>query len=192
MTRPTWRIPNDEILLEELTEWDQSTLRERLRRLRFLRHETEGPEEGISVPSGFTGALIYGEVGGSFVAGNFIATVVLVSSFVENCLATLLERSGEKLDARVSFREVIDSAYRHAVINIRIRRTLNGLRKVRNPYVHCGEGGGLPRLLTRSRMEAGGDPRKLTEKDARQAIRALTDFIRHIEPAWIPAEQAGN
>ena len=186
MVRPKWRIPPDDVLIEELTEWDRSTLRDRLRRWRFVRHETEGPEDGFGIPSTLTGGLLYWEAGRSFIAGNFIAAVVLTHAFVESCLVTLMRDQVQALDTPLGFGALIDLAFREEVIDLRVRRILSGLRKMRNPYVHERWKDVEPRILKRALMETGGDPYALTEQDARAAIQAMTDFLRHVMPAWSP------
>ena len=185
MVRPKWRIPPDDVLIEELTEWDRSTLRDTLRRWRFVRHETEGPEDGFALPSTLTGGFLYWEAGRSFVAGNFIAAVLSTHAFVESCLISLMPDQVRALGTPLGFGALIDLAFREGVIDLRVRRILNGLRKMRNPYVH-ERWKDSPRLVKRALMEAGGDPYALTERDARAAIQAMTDFLRHVMPAWSP------
>src|SRR6266446_8384695 len=173
MARPKWQTPTEDELLAELRESDALTLTERKERLRFLAEETEGPG-GASIPGiEFEAGLMLSDSFRSFIAGNFLATVLSAQAFLEHCLATALDAQGQTDVSRLRFSEVITKCEQTGLLTERLARKINRLRTLRNPYAHRRRGASRewPTLFYKRVMsEADGNYYALAEKDAKLAV----------------------
>lgn len=193
MSRPKWPTPTDDELLAELRESDAETFAQRRKRLRFIIQETEGPESASIPGIEFEAGLILGDSFRSFIAGNFLATVLSAQAFLEHCLATALDAQGQLKVSRLRFAEVIDKCKQHALLTERLARKIHRLRTLRNPYAHRRQKSTTEWptwFYKRVMSEAGGDYYALAEADAKLAVECVVDYIRSINPAWVPRVRA--
>ena len=174
---------------------DALTLIERKQRARFIAEETEGPS-GASIPGvEFEAAMMFGDALRSFVAGNFLATVLSAQAFLEHCLATALDTRGELNKSRLRFCDLINKCADYGLVDEALANNLHRLRKLRNPYAHRQQR--TPDewptwFYSRVMSEADGQPYMLAEIDAKFALRCVVDYIRIINPDWVPPTQMEN
>lgn len=189
MSRPKWPAPTDDELLAELRQSDAETLAQRKERLRFIIQETEGPE-GATIPGlEFEAGLILWDSFRSFIAGNFLATVLSAQAFLEHGLATALDAQGQIKVSRLRFAEVIDKCRQRALLTERLARKIHRLRTLRNPYAHRRQKSAKEWptwFYKRVMSEADGDYYALAETDAKLAVQCVVDYIRSINPGWVP------
>jgi hypothetical protein len=184
MEKSEAQVPSREEIAAELKEWDEKSFNDRLARWIFLRQRTDAPPDGWSLPGTMAGVSAWWEAGRSFVAGNFIGTVILTQSFVEDALAEVIRRRGEPPSNHRGLRQMIVGAEKLGEIDSDLAQRLHKLRSLRNPYAHTDGHNWPPTYLKRARAESGGDWYKLSEKDARFAIETAARFIRHIAGRW--------
>jgi hypothetical protein len=194
MSRPKWPTPSDDELLAELRASDEETLPQRRERLRFIAQETEGPE-GATIPGiELEASLILVDSFRSFIAGNFLASVFSAQAFLEHCLATALDARGQSDVSRLRFVELIDNAKTHGLLTQHLAGKIHRLRKLRNPYAHRSRNAGKEWptwFYKRVMSEADGDYYALAEGDAKLGVECVVDYIRSINPTWVPADQTG-
>lgn len=180
---------SDEAISAELLSWDQESFLERKERWKFLRLHTEPPDIGWAVPGSVLSAFVMWEAGRCFIGGNFIATVLLIQAFVEHSLARVMVLSKNTRTRKLSFKQLIDAAVAAKEISLPLAAKLHKLRALRNPFVHPADETWPPAYYTRAIAQAGGDPYKLNEADARFAIEVVAKYIRQIIVRWDPYVQ---
>jgi hypothetical protein len=189
MPRGKWPTPTNDELLTELRQGDELTLAERKDRLQFLAQETEGPG-GASIPGlELEAGLMLGDAFKSFVDGSFLASILSAQAFLEHCLSTALEAQGKTGVSRLKFFEVINKCEGLGLLTKRLARKIHRLRTLRNPYAHRHRKAGKewPTLFYKRVMkETGGNYYALAERDAKLGVECIVDYIRSINPDWVP------
>lgn len=117
----------------------------------------------------------------SFIYGNFMATVMLCQTFVEQTLGGMYSPAGRDDIARKGSRALIEQAVEDGYVPGPLAVKLHELRTMRNPYSHSNFSNYSSRL-----REAATYPEELVVQDAEAAIRILVDYIRHDSPGWNP------
>lgn len=180
--RLIWPIPPTEWIANELHEADERTFRERVERDVYWRQVAEPGPMGWSIPGGPISGSAWWEAGRSFIAGNFLASILLIQTSVEHSLVMVLHRC-KRSTKGLSFKKLIDSALEAGEIDTPLGTKLHRLRQMRNPYVHA-DVSAIDEYVKRAQAEAGGDPYALNDLDARIAVEIGADFIRHISSNW--------
>lgn len=143
-------------------------LKGRLMRLRMLMDLGASLGlRGTMIHGGYAAGLAYQEARSSFVNGNFIATVFLCQSLVENMLAGYL-RAGleeEELPQRVLFSETIARCRRRGLLDERDATDLEQLSRMRNPLMHFRSVDD-PEQLDRRAIDAQEHAMSLLARDA--------------------------
>lgn len=121
-------------------------------------------------PGGELSMWAFEEARLSYIAGNFLATIVLVQMCVEHTLASLVRMSGE--EAPASYAGILRLALERRLIDPEEWRRLDGLRVRRNPYVHSRELTAHDHLLRRS-MNEDRPSEDLLADDATEAVSSL-------------------
>ena len=141
---------------------------------------------------GGIGAMFaYPELQSSFLNGNYMATIFCCQTFAEHSLAGGYALNGQDELVESGFKKLIDQSLADGTISALIAERLHELREMRNPYTH-------PRIIQKwqsllDRVVASkSDPYSMAEKDARDAIQILVDFLRHGCPSWTPSQHKTN
>lgn len=126
------------------------------------------------------------EIKRSFAYGNFMATVMLSQVFVEHSLGGMYTMAGRDEIVARGFASLIKAALADGYITTELAETLHALRKMRNPYTHHTIGVEARTYMGRLVQNAPTTPEDLVVEDARFAIRAVVDYLRHGSPNWRP------
>lgn len=185
MGRFKWPIPSDEYLSRIIDEGETSTLEYRVEHLRFLWEEF-GPPADTLLFGGIPSMFALNELKRSYIYGNFMATVLLAQSFIEHSLGGLYSMAGKDEIANQGFAGLIDSALKDRQLTDNLAQTFHRLRKMRNPYIHFIGGTGHRTYMGRLLKQDIVSPESLSVKDAKFAIRAVVDYLRHGSPDWNP------
>jgi hypothetical protein len=178
--RLTWPVPEPSTLRAELGDGEASTIDYRVERCSFLWAEFGPPADAFLI-SGIPSMFALDELKRSFIYGNFMATVMLCQAFAELSLGGMYSLSGNDAIARKGFKALIEQALKDGHIPATLAAKLQALRTMRNPYSHSNYQGYLNRL-----RDARTAPEDLVVEDAKAAIRAVVDYLRHNSPGWHP------
>jgi hypothetical protein len=157
-----------------LEQDDERSRPDRARRLEIIATEF-GPDGGRMFTGGLLAAEAFEEARHSYVRGLNVATVLLVQTTLEHLLAGLLHMSGR--DGRWGFAEILQLALDDRLISANERDIFDGLRTLRNPYVHAR----LPLAtgsLEAQAMADDTDQYGVMDADATLAITTLLRLIR--------------
>ncbi len=124
----------------------------------------------------------------SFIYGNFMAAVMLAQSFVEHSLGGMYALAGQDNVVAKGFKKLIDQACEDGHVSKGLAATLHNLRTMRNPYTHHTVGTGPRTYMGRLAHTEHYVPEEMVVEDARMAIRAVVDYLRHGSPHWNPDE----
>jgi hypothetical protein len=188
MSRQKWDVPSDNELRAEIQKADESSLEERVERLRFILEEF-GPPADMLLVGGVPSMLAIQELQRSFIDGNFLVCILAAQIFVEHSLGGMYAMSGEDALVDSGFASLINAAEKDGAIDNTIAQRLHILRNMRNPYTHPKVGlharGYMARLLNSKTY----NPYELAEQDAREAIQIVVDYLRYGSPNWTPEAQ---
>jgi hypothetical protein len=173
---------NDPNQTELFSDWDALVLARSLirdlhddlpRRVSRFRYIAD-----ISASMGEGGTLIFGghaasnaylEARSSFVNGNFIATILLCQSLIENLLAAYLHATSEALPAKVKFVHTLQRCKSKGFVNDEDEGAIKRLIELRNPLMHFRDVNDADNLMRRS-MNSDIAADELLERDAHFAI----------------------
>lgn len=179
-----WPTPPADYVHRHLSEDEQNTIEYRVQRYLFLWEEF-GPPADMLLVGGIPAMFALDELKRSYAYGNFMATVLLAQLFVEQSLAGGYSLARRDNIAESGFASLIETSLKDGHIPPHLADTLHSLRKIRNPYTHhragTGKGSYMGRIAT-----AFTAPEDLVVEDAKVAIRAVVDFLRHNAPDWNP------
>lgn len=184
--RETWPVQTKEKLLADIEEADASSRTARLGRLEFLIAEF-GPPADMMLIGGIGAMFAIQELQSSFLSGNYMATIFCCQTFVEHSLAGGYALSGQDALVESGFKKLIDQSLADGTISAGIAERLHELREMRNPYTH-------PRVIQKRQslldriVATTGDPHSMAEKDARDAIQIVVDYLRYGCPSWTPSK----
>ncbi|MCX6894939.1 MAG: hypothetical protein NTZ16_05440 [Verrucomicrobia bacterium] len=188
--REKWPVPTKKKLLADIKETDAASRAARLERLEFLLAEF-GPPADMMLIGGIGAMFAIQELQSSFLNGNYMATIFCCQTFAEHSLAGGYALSGQDALVESGFKKLIDQSLADGTISTRVAERLHELREMRNPYTH-------PRVIRKRQslldriVATTGDPHSMAEKDARDAIQILVDFLRHGCPSWTPSKHETN
>ena len=175
--RPWWPLPPDESMRSDVVDADEATLEERLGRYRFVFREF-GPPSQMLLIGGVPAMLALHELQRSFIAGNFLATVLTAQVLVEHSLGGSFVLAGDDSVVNSGFAGLIDESLRRGWLSPSMAARLHVLRSMRNPYTHPKVGMHARGHMARMRDTGIWDPYVLAETDAREAIRIVVDWQR--------------
>ena len=124
---------------------------------------------GTMIFGGLTASHAYEEARASFVHGNFIATIMLCQSLLENLLAALLYAAGDELPPRVHFSETLRRCRGKGFLSLEDSTSVERLANLRNPLSHFRNVNDSSNLARRS-MSADQEVSDLLKADAYFAI----------------------
>jgi hypothetical protein len=186
--RELWPTDSKEKLSTDLAAVENETRGERVERVRFLIQEF-GPPADMLLIGGVGAMFAIQELQRAFLYGNFMATIFLCQTFAEHSLAGSYALSGQDEKVEKGFKFLIDETLRDGGISEIIAKRFHELREMRNPYTH-------PRVIKKRQslldriVQTTGNPDTMAEKDAREAIRIVVDYLREQSPNWTPSRAA--
>jgi len=159
-----------------LAEADASTLEERTSRLAWLERRGS-PQDGRILPGGMAAATAFWEAGACYVAGQYLATVLLAQTALEHLLAGMIslfagQDDSHKLSAQKLFKRALDLQ----LLSQDEFDLFDRLRRFRNPHAH-------PRAMDdpdnpiRRMIDTQTPIDDIYRLDAEQAIEALRDLL---------------
>ncbi len=171
------RRPRYEASLER---GDKRTLPGRAARVRWLSGVI--PKNSMfGMP--FETLLVFQEAKSSYICGNFVAAIVLASSFVEHWLSASLDERGFHKEASKGLASSIKCARANNLVEPLLLDKADHLRMIRNPFVHL-KSFDHEHSINQRLMAKRTDPATLLEADAQEALLAmygiaLYAFARH-------------
>jgi hypothetical protein len=116
------------------------------------------------------------EAADAFVSGQFVASLVLVTAFVEHALMEELQDLGH-VQGSCTFERAIQLARQHQVFEPTLVQRIDDLRLKRNPFTHLKKDGHAHSMGTRFR--AGKvHPIQMIEDDAKEALQVMYEVFR--------------
>lgn len=191
MARFKWPVPSDEYFRRHIAEGERATREYRVERYSFLWEEF-GPPADMLLVGGIPSMFALEELKRSYAYGNFMATVLLAQSFIEQSLGGAFAMDGSKDASAKTFSGLIDFALDEGHLSKELAETLHELRKMRNPYTHHIEGSGKRTYMGRLAASGFATPEDIALEDAKFAIRAVVDYLRHGSPNWNPTKVLWN
>src|SRR6516225_3832406 len=135
------------LLLKDLHD----DLPSRVERLRYVFDLSAAMGTGGTMIFGGSTALhAYEEARGSFVHGNYIATIMLCQSLLENLLADLLYAAGNELPPKIHFSETLRRCRAKGVLSLEDSASVERLANLRNPLSHLRNVNNSSNLTRRS------------------------------------------
>jgi hypothetical protein len=144
---------------------------------------------GIMLPGGEASYRAYIEARSSFVAGNFVATILLAQGLIENLLGGHLvlddvsrevrrrsPRVTKPFGVRPTLKQLINHALEAGVLVERDVEDIERLIGMRNPLTHFRDIND-PQNLTRRAMENDKHPERIMFEDARFAIATIIGIV---------------
>jgi hypothetical protein len=181
MPRFKWPTPSEKYFREKLTEGEHATVSFRVERYLW---EEFGPPADMLLTGGIPALFALEELKRSYAYGNFIATVLLAQSFIEQSLAGSYILCGDI--AQSGFASLVAIARKDDTISAELADAFDRLRRIRNPYIHNIPGLGPRSYMGRLKEAEFVAPEDLIIEDAQFAIRCVVDFLRAGSPNWNP------
>ena len=173
------KIPKTKIgkLEKGLLKYDQSTFEERLNRLKYIQ-KIYPKDLWIGGDREFV--YTFSEAKDCYVAGHFIATIILTQSFIEKILHQFFEQKGLDSIAQKGLDKMIKYAKQNNLVNTLILDKINTLRLKRNPFIHSKDWEYPHSISNRMQKEQTVIlPSRLLESDATEAIQIMFFLITH-------------
>ena len=162
-----------EKLIQALLRSDESTRIARAERIEWASHHD-------SRPSAYAGPVdtlrLIEEARVCFVSGHFLATLLLVTSFVEHTLADELNELGLS-NGNPTLGRMISLARDHLSLPGDLLDRADSLRKLRNPFVHRRPETD-PDTLGNRFLSAKVHPDTIMETDAKLALDVMYELFR--------------
>jgi hypothetical protein len=121
----------------------------------------------------FVTAFVFDEARRTFVNGDFVATILLASAFIEHRLSSHLRSKGYVKATRQGLAQMIACAREHDFASPFLLDKVDRLRRIRNPFVHLKPFEGDDGLLKRMIRGEAEEPAKLLEQDAKTALSLM-------------------
>jgi hypothetical protein len=152
-----------------LERYDLETLPERIERLKWVQRVF--PHDRGFLMSLET-VYVFGEAKMAFINGEFIATLLLVSAFIEHWLGAHIESRGFHKEARAGLAAIIDCARKNKLVHGFLLDKADHIREIRNPFVHLKPFTHKHTLGQRA-LGIRAHPLEIMEKDARDALSIM-------------------
>lgn len=148
---------------------------ERAERIRWL--SSVMPQNvGYMMP--LESSRVFQEAKDCFVYGQFVATMVLASSFVEHWLAGLLDAQGQQKIASRGLAAIIEHYREKHLLSKVVCDKVDSLRQKRNPFVHL-KAFDHPHGLGQRMLRVRTPPDTILEADAKDALVAMYSVAMH-------------
>jgi hypothetical protein len=160
-------------LERDLYDDDAFSFQSRLARLEYL-HNVYPP--GYCMMS-LEMYYLFTEARYSYVNGQYIATILLSQSLIEQWLCGVLIEKGYPVKENAGLSEIIKSLRKHHLLHNLLVDKIEYLRKIRNPFVHLKPMTHPDNLDHRS-INQGIYHQVLAEKDAREALALMYEIVQ--------------
>ena len=160
------RRPRYEAALERV---DRASVAERAARVRWVAKTIP---RNIFMAMPFETATVFQEAKSTFIAGHFVATVVLAAAFVEHWFASNLIGLGFTKEAAKGLAASVTCARQHNLVPSVLLDKADRLRQIRNPFVHL-KSFEHEHNLTRRAFSVGKLPHELLERDAKESLNLI-------------------
>jgi hypothetical protein len=152
-----------------LEKHDRESLEERIVRLKWV--EKIFPKGyGFLMPP--ETVYVFNEAKMAFINGEFIATLLLVSAFVEHWLGIYIESKGFHKEAQKGLAVIIACARTNKLVHSALLDKADHLREIRNPFVHLKPFSHKDRVMHRA-LEMRDDPFSIMERDAKESLSIM-------------------
>ncbi|MFN2524741.1 MAG: hypothetical protein ABR505_00530 [Actinomycetota bacterium] len=156
--------------LRSVTErYDRDTLEARVARLVWL-NKVFPTGYGFGMP--FESFFVFDEAKMTFLNGQFIATSLLATAFIEHRFASVLAARGFVRESRAGFKRIVATLRAKGWVNSLLLDKVDLIRQRRNPFVHLKEFNHAHNLARRS-VDSRTDPYELIESDAKEALTVM-------------------
>lgn len=115
------------------------------------------------------------EARGTFVAGHYVATLMVAMAYIEHALGEALNPEGDKRSPMMA--EALKLARQHDLFSSALLDRAAQLSRIRNPYAHLRpveDGDTLWQRMHAAKIH----PRVLQEADAKEALSVMYAFLR--------------
>jgi hypothetical protein len=164
----------------------------------LMAFDADFGSDWLMLPGGTASFQSYTEARASYVAGNFLATIVLAQGLVENILGSHLHiqegikpihgipaRTSGGLSPRPSVREILNKSVEDGLIAIDLKGRIERLIELRNPLVHYRNVNDTSHLTRRS-MSDNASEADLLEEDAKFACSVIIELAHTAMQNAIP------
>jgi len=160
-----------------LQRYDTQTFTERLERLEWLQKVfPQGYEFLMSSETSF----VFDEVKMAYINGEYIATILLVTAFLEHWLGNYLASKGYVKEARGGLNAILECLDKYELMHPFLTKNTDQLRRIRNPFVHLKPFEHEHRLFQRA-LHHSKDPVTILEEDARDAISLMYEIVTKLK-----------
>jgi hypothetical protein len=159
---------------EDLANWNENTFSQRVERLRYL-DRIYPPGYGMMSVAMY---YLFDEAKFTFVNGQFVATILLTQSMIEQWLDGVLKEKGIKTKKpNPGLKEILEKVESHKLLHPFIIEKVDRLRQIRNPFVHYRPMDDPDNLDLRS-FNQNTNMNALLEKDAKEALALMYEIIQ--------------
>lgn len=175
-------------MAQSAEEWldneDKQCRDERLKRLKWLIKQYPDNVEVLLHHGGLKSHYLFEEARYCFVYGQYIASIMLCLSYIENLLASVFYASGRNDPQRTSLVNLLKEAKEKGLVSEAEFTVFNKIREIRNPLTHFRKPMDKETIEHRA-VKTDKHPYKLLEEDAKIALKSV---FRMIEKFSIPKQ----
>lgn len=152
-----------------LEKYDRKTLDDRIQRLKWV--EKVFPK-GFSFVTSPETSYVFDEAKMAFINGEFIATILLVSTFIEHWLGAHIESKGFYKEVQKGLGAIIDCAGKKNLVHNNLLKKADHIRQIRNPFVHLKPFAHKHSLTQRAKSVLA-NPVEIMENDAKESLSIM-------------------
>jgi hypothetical protein len=161
--------PRKSRLRSAVERYDRDTLDSRVARLEWL-HKVFPSGYGFGMP--FESAFVFEEAKMTFLNGQFIATSLLATAFLEHRLGSICASRGFVRESRAGLRRIIAKLREEGLVASVLLDKADYIRQRRNPFVHLKDFDHEHNLARRA-IDQQTSPYDLIERDAKEALTVM-------------------
>lgn len=120
----------------------------------------------------FESTFVFDEAKMTFLNGQFIATSLLATAFLEHRLGSLLASRGFVRDSRAGLKRIIAKLREEGLVNALLLDKADRIRQRRNPFVHLKESDHAHSLGRRA-VDTQWSPYDIIEADAKESLTVM-------------------
>lgn len=149
-----------------LLKFDRETFPGRLDRLIWIKKVFPKGSGMLASPET---VYIFEEIKMTFLNGQYISTIILVSSFLEHWLGGILRGKGYMIESQGGLKSIIECMRDNSILHEFLLDKADRIRAIRNPFVHLKGFDHDERIIHRA-IKKQTDPFVLLEADARESV----------------------
>jgi hypothetical protein len=135
-----------------------------------------GGAEGTMIFGGTPAFLAYQDARGSWIAGNYVATVLVCQALLANLLTAYLHAASIEVAKRVRLEQTLKVCRAHGLLTEQDERDIVRLARQRNPLTHFRLLEDVDHLDRRA-VDSGTHPVSIAQEDARFAITVVVRIL---------------